>query len=93
VTGIRLIDGPVNTFWLATVIVEERDSFAKLMFENGVDTNVVQVRNDIYKAFGGKREDLPVMNAIEHSYLSLPIGMHVSEDDVNYICDLIRKGW
>lgn len=93
ITGLRLIDGPENKYWLVTVLVEDRDNFARMLFEADVDTNLVQVRNDIYKVFGGKRADLPVMNAIEDKYLSLPIGMHITEDDVNYICDCIRGGW
>ncbi len=82
-----------NTYWLATVLVERRDDFARMLFENGVDTNMVQVRNDIYKIFGGQRAELPVMNQLEDKYLSLPLGMHVSLDNVQFICDLIKKGW
>lgn len=91
--GISLIDGDDNVFWLATVLVEKRDDFAKKLFEAGIDTNVVQVRNDIYKIFGGHRADLPIMNELEEKYISLPLGMHVTVDDVNYICDVIERGW
>jgi perosamine synthetase len=93
IDGIKIIDGDMNTHWLFTVLVERRDDFAKMLFEADVDTNVVQVRNDIYKIFGGERADLPVMNKVEEKYCSLPIGMHVTEDNVNYICDMIQKGW
>jgi len=92
-SGIQLVDGRINTYWLATVLVERRDAFARMLFEKDIDTNVVQVRNDIYKIFGGKRVDLPVLNDIEEKYLSLPIGMHVTEEHVHRICDLIEKGW
>ena len=91
--GIKLIDGETNVYWLATVLVERRDDFAKAMFESDIDTNLVQVRNDVYKIFGGERTDLPVMNEIEDQYISIPLGNHVSEDEVNYICDTIQKGW
>jgi dTDP-4-amino-4,6-dideoxygalactose transaminase len=64
-----------------------------MLYENGVETNIVQVRNDTYKVFGGIRQDLPVMNELEFKYLSLPLGMHVREEEVRYICDLIKKGW
>lgn len=93
VPGIRLVHGAMNTYWLATVLVEDRDNFARKLFENEIDTNLVQVRNDVYKVFGGERQDLPVMNMVEGKYLSLPLGMHVSEEDVHYICDTIRGGW
>ena len=93
IAGLKIIDGNCNTYWLMTVLVERRDDFAKMLFEADVDTNVVQVRNDIYKIFGGKRAELPVMNEVEEKYLSLPLGMHVTVDDVNYICDCIKRGW
>lgn len=93
VPGIKIVDGDNNTCWLITVLVDRRDDFAKVMFENGVDTNLGQVRNDIYKIFGGVRSDLPVLNSIEDKYICLPINMQVTEDDVIYITNLIKKGW
>jgi len=93
VDGIKVIDGNNNKHWLMTILVERRDDFAKMLFENSIDTNLVQVRNDVYKIFGGKRANLPVMNRIEDKYLSLPIGMHITVDDVEYICNLIKRGW
>ena len=63
------------------------------MDDNKIDTNPVQLRNDTYKIFGGKRADLPVMNSIEEKYISLPLHMKVTEDDVEYICRTIKKGW
>ena len=91
--GLRIVAGPYNTYWLFTVIVERRDDFARMLFDAGVDTNVVQLRNDIYKIFGGKRQDLPVMNELEFKYISLPLHMKVTKEDVNFICRKIRQGW
>jgi len=94
VKGIELVGRKVeNTYWLATVLVENRDNFARMLYENGVETNTVHRRNDEYTIFGGKRQDLPVMNEVDKKYLSLPLGMHVSEQDVRIICSLIKKGW
>lgn len=90
---IQIIDAPVNTWWLFTVLVERRDDFARMLYDWGVETNIVQRRNDVYTIFGGKKADLPVLNSIEDKYISLPIGMHVQEDDVAHICKKIRKGW
>lgn len=93
VPGLRLVDGPINTYWLATVLVERRDDFARMMFEADIDTNLVQVRNDLFKVFGGKRADLPVMNELEDKYISIPLNLRVSEDDALYITRKIREGW
>jgi dTDP-4-amino-4,6-dideoxygalactose transaminase len=91
--GITLVDGEHNTYWLCTVLVQDRDNFARMLFENDIDSNLVQVRNDIYKIFGGERTNLPIMNEIENKYISIPLGMHVSEEEVQFICDVIRRGW
>lgn len=91
--GIDVVDDVVNTFWLFTILADRRDDLIRKLFEADIDCNPVQLRNDIYKIFGGKRADLPVMNELEFSYLSLPQGMHVTVDDVDYICDVIKEGW
>lgn len=93
VPGLRIVDGKTNVYWLLTLLVENRDDFAKMLFEAGVETNLVNVRNDVYKIFGGKKADLPTLNKLEHSYICLPLGMHVTEENVEYICEQIRKGW
>jgi len=93
VPGIKLIDGELNTYWLCTALVERRDDFAKMLYEKEVDTNIVHMRNDIYKIFGGKRQDLPVMNMLEENYICLPLHMNVTEEDVLRVCENIRRGW
>jgi dTDP-4-amino-4,6-dideoxygalactose transaminase len=94
IDGIKLIDGEENVYWLATLLIEKkRDEFAKLLFENDVDSNLVQVRNDIYHVFGGQRLDLPIMNKIEEKYISIPVGMNISAENAEKIVDVIKNGW
>jgi len=94
IDGITLIDGQENVYWLCTLLVERRELFAKMLFENGIDSNMVQIRNDIYHVFGGKKLDLPIMNKIEEKYISIPVGMNVTVENAYYICDIIKKrGW
>ena len=95
VPGVKIVDGPENTWWLCTILVENRDGLMQKFFRSNpvIDCNLVQLRNDLYDVFGGKRADLPIMNAVEEKYLSIPIGLHVTEDDVGYICGTIKGGW
>jgi dTDP-4-amino-4,6-dideoxygalactose transaminase len=94
-TGIHVLDGPGNTAWLCTVLVERRDDFARMLWEQGVETNLVQVRNDRYPLFRilVEERELPMLNVIEDRYLSLPLGWHIRLEDVDRICDLIEAGW
>jgi perosamine synthetase len=93
IAGVKLIDGKVNTWWLCTLIVREREKFSKMLYANSIDNNMVQVRNDIYKIFGGKRQDLPILNSLEENYVSIPLHPFVTEDMAHFICDCIEGGW
>lgn len=100
VPGLKLIDGPNNTYWLATLLVENRDGFAQKLYEADIDTHVVQIRNDNYSIFGGvnerpnpKNPKLPIMDKVEFKYISIPVGMNVTEDDAYYIVNVIKRGW
>lgn len=90
--GIKVVDGEENIHWLATLLVEDRDKFSKILNDAGIESNLVQVRNDIYSVFGGERQDLPNMNAVEDKYISIPLHHRVDLDVVFYIIDTIKKG-
>lgn len=93
--GLRDIDGltVIGGIWSFPVLVERRSDFAKKLAEQNVETNMVQVRNDILTAFGGQRQDLPNMNWIEDKYIHLPLHMHVSQKDARRIVKIIKEGW
>ena len=95
VQGIRVVDakkGCKNVVWLCTVLVERRDDFAEMLFNAEVETNLVQIRNDRFKIFWGNNE-LPYMDSVEDKYISLPLHMKVTEEDVMYITKKIKEGW
>ena len=86
-----LKDGDTSN-WLFMVKVQgSRDNFAEYLFRHGVETNVAHIRNDVFRVFGGKRLDLPGMNAIEYQYICLPLNDYVGINDVRTICKLIWK--
>lgn len=93
IDGINILDSEDNKYWLCTVLVERRDDFAKMLFSYGIDNNLVHLRNDIYKVFGGKRQELPVMNELENKYICIPLHMNMGLQEVEYICEKIKKGW
>jgi len=76
------------------VFVSGRDHFCEALASRGVETNVVQVRNDKYSVFKKFiREDLPNMDSIEDRYVYLPLHSLITLDDVDAICVEIAKGW
>jgi perosamine synthetase len=91
--GFALIDGAKNVHWLATVCVKNRDKFRKHLLSWNIECSTVQNRNDVYNIFGGVRQDLPVMNALENEYISIPLHTKMSIRDAEYIKEVILMGW
>ncbi len=86
---VEVITG--GSYWLVTILSLQRDELAQYLTENGVENNLVHLRNDIYKVFGGKRQDLPNMDFIEDKYLCLPLNTKVTVENVKHICKLINR--
>jgi len=96
IAGITLLTVPDNcesSWWLFQILVERRDDFRRALQSRGVETNVLQIRNDVYSIFGGKRLDLPNMNRVESDYICIPIHNHLSDEEVEHIIESIKKGW
>ena len=79
--------------WLCTARVDKRIDFMKWLRKNNIESGQVHYRNDRYTVLGGRRDDLPNMDAMEGHYIVLPLHMKMTEGDVEYICDVIKKGW
>ncbi len=79
--------------WLCTALVERRQEFMTRLRDRKIESGQVHYRNDRYTVLGGRRDDLPNMDAIEENYIVLPLHMHMNENDVEYVCQVIRSGW
>jgi dTDP-4-amino-4,6-dideoxygalactose transaminase len=76
--------------WLCGIYVSDRDKIADALKDVGVETNLVHLRNDIFKIFGGKRLLLKNMNRLEDKYLYLPIHHLVTKKDVKRISTIVN---
>jgi perosamine synthetase len=76
--------------WLVAILVDNRDEVMDKCTKMGIETDLIQLRNDIFKVFGGKRQNLLNMNFIEEKYLYLPINSKVSLENVDYISEIVN---
>jgi perosamine synthetase len=83
--GLPLVDGPNNKYGYACVLVEKRDAFCAYLNERGVETNVMEVRNDLYSIFSRFRCDLPNMDWVEERYVCIPLHNRMSVEDAEYV--------
>ena len=97
IPGISFIGGGytdrIHAAWMCTVLVDRRKDFQRKLLEHKIESNQVHYRNDRYSIFGGRRSDLPNMDALEEHYLVLPLHTKMNLADVKRVCDVARSGW
>ncbi|RLI41668.1 DegT/DnrJ/EryC1/StrS family aminotransferase [Candidatus Bathyarchaeota archaeon] len=93
VDGLRILPPhPLEAYWLFHIFTLRRREVAEALEDAGVEVNVVHNRNDILPLVGASRRlDLCGMNRLEQQYLCLPLHPRLKEEDVIYICSIIKK--
>ena len=79
--------------WLFAILTDRRDAVMEHLKQNGVESDLVQLRNDIFKVFGGRKNNLPRMDKLEDKYLYLPLNGQVTLENVDYITELISDAY
>ncbi len=80
-----------GSYWLFGILSEYRDELAEFLLNNGIDCNMVQLRNDIFDVFKEFKSPCPNMDYIHERYLYLPINPAVSKKNVKYICAKVKE--
>lgn len=98
VNGVSLIPDDkniVSSNHFYTVHVKNKTQFCEHLANNDIFVSVVHDRNDLYAAFNKTRCILNLcgLNKFYETYICLPINDNIDEKDVNYICDIIERGW
>jgi dTDP-4-amino-4,6-dideoxygalactose transaminase len=73
------------------VHVQNRRKFAEYMWDNGIQVNVNNRRNDIYDMFGGLRNDLPNLARADKDVILLPLHLDLTDADVARVIDKVKK--
>jgi len=85
--GLPLVDGARNVHGYACLLAENRDAFSAAMEAAGIETNVMQVRNDVYAIFEPFRRELPNMDWVEDRYICIPLHNRMTLDDARYVAE------
>ncbi len=96
VEGVTLLERDErmeSAFWIYSLLVDNKDNFAKYMKECGIATSQVHERNDIHSCLREFRCDLPNLDKIKGRLTAIPVGWWVDKEQREYIVDCIKKGW
>ena len=80
-----------GAYWLFAVVSPNAQALIKYLRRNNIECDPVQLRNDIFKVFGGKKQPLPNMNRLESQYFYLPLHCNMTLTDVRHITKTISQ--
>lgn len=83
----------VSANWLFTLLVEDRDGFARKMTEKGIHVSRVHERNDLHPCTEQFRSSLPVLEDVVETMICIPCGWWVTKENREYIASTIKAGW
>jgi len=96
IKGLTLLkreDGFDSSFWIYSVLVDNKDLFYKHMGNHGIAVSQVHERNDKHTCVREFVCNLPNLDKIIGKMVSIPVGWWVTTEDRQYIVDTIKKGW
>lgn len=80
-----------SSYWIYSVLVEDREKFKKHMFDNGIATDVVHKRNDFYSVFKKYKDDsLKGLEEFESKLMNIPVGWWLTNEDREKIVNVVN---
>lgn len=83
------------SYWLFTILVENRDDFTEFMRERGIETSQVHARNDKHTAFRlvapQSAGELPGLETFDGFQVSIPVGWWLSSDEEALIVGAVKE--
>ncbi len=96
IPGVELLqyyDGSEPSYWLYTMLVENRDGFIRKLSENGVMASELHKRSDWHSYLNDFQQELPVLDEVYKKIVHIPCGWWVSPESRAQIVELIKGGW
>jgi dTDP-4-amino-4,6-dideoxygalactose transaminase len=82
----------LSSYWIYTVLVNDRDNFVNKMRTAGIGASMVHSRNDLFTMFKAYKTNLPGTDSFFDKQINIPSGWWVTDEDRRYIVDVIKKG-
>jgi len=90
VTLTQLKENRRSSYWIFTILVEDRTSFAHMMGSHGIAVSRVHERNDKHTCFRLYNSNpLSNLEKIMNKMICIPVGWWVNQEDREYIAEAI----
>lgn len=81
------------SYWYYTVLVDSQAEFIRCLEAHGIAASIVHKRNDLHSVFAESRCPLPGVDTFSRRVVHIPCGWWVTNEDREYIVDVIKQGW
>lgn len=79
-----------SSYWIYTVLVDDRQRFQDYLTKNGISSDVVHVRNDKYSVFSKYQTELPGVDYFCDRHINIPVGWWLTNAERHYIIDTVN---
>lgn len=89
-----LVQDPLSTssYWIYTVVVDDRDAFKKHMADNDIACDIVHYRNDKYSTFSSfSNDNLPGVDYFCSHMINIPVGWWLTSSQRDLIVSAINS--
>jgi len=80
-----------SSYWLYTILVEDRADFMKQMNEAKITVSQVHSRNDKHTMMREFQRNRPGVDAFSEKNVSIPVGWWLSDEERAYIAETVRR--
>ena len=93
ITILKRSKNVISSYWLYTILVDDRSKFFHLLKKHKIQTSLVHRRIDRYKIFGGINNDLTGQRTFNKKHICLPIHEKVKIEDVKKIKKILLNNY
>lgn len=81
-----------SSYWIYSLLVDNREDFKKYLHQNGVSSDVVHVRNDNYTVFKDFKSIEPLKGCDEFcsKVINIPVGWWLTDKDLEKVISIIN---
>lgn len=80
-----------SSTWLFSILVDNRDNFIRYMAENGIESNGIHRANHTLTCCRPYYQNLSNYETIKESYTCIPVGVHLTWDDIKHIVKTVNN--
>lgn len=96
IPGVKLLElspRANSSYWLYTILVDNKPGFIRKMTEKGIQVSKVHERNDIHPCVSEFKGHLPQLDLVNDHIICIPVGWWVTSTQREHIASCIREGW